>query len=122
MSSSSNATTESTATPTTPAVALSPVEWKIVSEILRRHLPGREVWAYGSRARGTRLKKYSDLDLLIEGPPLPMEARSALVEAFDESSLPFKVDVVEAESLEPTFRQRIEADKVLLFAPIQSGT
>jgi uncharacterized protein len=99
-----------------PPIALSPEEWEIVSEILRSHLPGREVWAYGSRARRTRLKKYSDLDLAIEGPPLSLSTLSALAEAFDESSLPFKVDVVDAASLDPEFHRRIEADKVGLLS------
>jgi predicted nucleotidyltransferase len=113
MSSSSNATAELRTWPV-PPIALSLEEWEIVSAILRRHLPGREVWAYGSRARGTRLKKYSDLDLAIEGPPLSLSTLSALAEAFDESSLAFKVDIVDAASLEPEFRHRIEADKVVL--------
>jgi type I restriction enzyme S subunit len=120
MSNSSSAAVDSADRPhsedsrDTPRVALSPAEWEIVSGILSRHLPGRQIWAYGSRARGTRLKKYSDLDLAIEGPPLSLAARSDLAEAFDESDLPFKVDIVEAESLEPEFRRRIESDKVLL--------
>src|SRR5277367_3009888 len=107
MSSSSNAATERLASPQ-PAVTLSPKEWEIVSGILRNHAPGREVWAYGSRARGTRLKKYSDLDLAIEGPPLSISALAALAEAFDESSLPFKVDLVDAASLDPEFHHKIE--------------
>jgi predicted nucleotidyltransferase len=122
MNSSSNATADLT-TPIVPSeqmppVALSPAEWKIVSAILGRHVPGRVVWAYGSRVRRTRLKKYSDLDLAIEGPPLSLSARSGLVEAFDESDLPFKVDIVEAASLEPQFRRRIEADKVVLLKSV----
>jgi type I restriction enzyme S subunit len=115
MSSSSNvivdATTEASET---PPVAISRVEWKIVADILRQHLAGREIWADGSRARRTRLKKYSDLDLAVEGPPLSFAVRSDLTEAFEESDLPFKVDIVETESLDPEFRRRIEADKVIL--------
>jgi predicted nucleotidyltransferase len=115
MSSSSNAAVDSTAAAREmPRVALSLAEWEIVSELLRRLLPGREVWAYGSRARGSRLKKFSDLDLAIEGPPLSLAARSDLAEAFDQSDLPFKVDFVEVESLAAEFRQKIEADKVVL--------
>lgn len=104
-----------------PRVALSHAEWEIVSEILRRRLPGREIWVYGSRARGVRVKKYSDLDLAIEGPPLSLEARSDLAEAFDNSDLPFKVDIIEVESLEPEFRQRVEVDKVILSTSGSNG-
>jgi len=57
--------------------------------------------------------------LAIEGPPLSIFTLSALAEAFDESSLPFKVDIVDAASLEPEFHRRIEADKVVL---LPSGT
>jgi predicted nucleotidyltransferase len=97
-----------------PAVALSPAELEIVFGILRRHVPGRQVWAYGSRARRNRLKKYSDLDLAIDGPPLSISTLGALAEAFDESSLPFKVDIIDAASLEPEFHHKIEADRVVL--------
>lgn len=93
-----------------PQIALLPEEWAIVSEILGRHLPGREVWAYGSRATARLLKKYSDLDLAIEGPPLSLPERSALVEAFDESALPFKVDIVErSRSIRSSARESIWA-------------
>ena len=118
MSNSSNASVDSTTQASQlPPVALSPAEWKIVLEILSTHLPGREVWAYGSRARGTRLKRFSDLDLAVEGPPLSFAVRSDLAGAFDESNLPFKVDITEAASLDLGFRARIETDKVILTSP-----
>src|SRR5271170_4281015 len=119
-SSLGKATAEATASQL-PPIALSPEQWEIVSEILRHHLPGREVWAYGSRARRTRLKKFSDLDLAVERPPLPLSTLSALAEAFDESPLPFKVDIVDAASLEPEFHHRIEADKVVLLSSVPSA-
>lgn len=91
-------------------------ELKVVQEILRKWVPGRQVWAFGSRATGTRLKKFSDLDLAIAGRLT--EAESArLAEEFDESSLPFKVDVVELGKLgkvEEEFRKRIERDFVVV--------
>jgi predicted nucleotidyltransferase len=121
MNNSSNAAIDPT-TSQMPAVALAPEQWAIVSEILRRHLSGREVWAYGSRARDVRVKQYSDLDLAVEGPPLSLADRGALVDAFDESPLPFKVDVVETATLDAGFRTRIEADKVLVMAATPENT
>jgi predicted nucleotidyltransferase len=97
-----------------PPITISAAEWKIVIEILRRFAAGQEVWAYGSRARGERVKKHSDLDLAIDGSPLSLAALSAIREAFDGSSLPFKVDVVDAASLDAAFRGRIEVDKIVL--------
>ena len=60
--------------------------------------------------------KYSDLDLAVDGPPLSLSTLSALAEDFDESSLPFKVDIVDAASLDPEFHRRIEADKIVLLS------
>lgn len=88
-------------------------ELEIVQKILSKWVPGREVWAFGSRATGTRLKRFSDLDLAIAGRLT--EAESArLAEEFDESSLPFKVDVVELGQVEKEFRERIERDFVVM--------
>jgi hypothetical protein len=36
-----------------PPVQMSGEEWRLVCEILRQHVPDREVWAFGSRAIGT---------------------------------------------------------------------
>jgi predicted nucleotidyltransferase len=97
---------------TTPPIAIEPREWELVAAILRAHLAGRNVWAYGSRATGLRVKRFSDLDLAVEALMLGEAAR--LDEAFDESPLPFKVDLTELATLTPEFRKRIEPEMVLL--------
>ena len=77
-------------------------------------MPGREVWAFGSRARGCA-KPYSDLDLVImDVEPLSLDALAVLNEAFAESDLPWKVDVVEWARMSDAFRRIVERDKVLL--------
>jgi len=50
--------------PSMPPIDLNPRYWEIVRDILARHVPQYEVWAFGSRARRTA-KEYSDLDLVI---------------------------------------------------------
>ena len=40
----------------------------MVREILQRIVPGKPVWAFGSRATGRRAKTFSDLDLAVGGP------------------------------------------------------
>ena len=101
-------------TPFVPPIALEPREWEEVSAILRTHLPDVRVWAFGSRATGRRVRRFSDLDLVVEGEELTLTQAALLREAFDESRLPFKVDVAELGSLTPEFRSRIEGDLVLL--------
>ena len=94
-----------------PALHLSPDQLRLVESVLARYIPGRGVWAFGSRATGHLLKPFSDLDLAVEGE-LNSEQRAALTEAFEESILPIKVDIVEMNLLDPEFRGRIERDFV----------
>jgi predicted nucleotidyltransferase len=100
--------------PPMPRIAIEPNQWQELSAILRSHLPGRRVWAFGSRATRRRVKRFSDLDLAVEGTKLTMREAALLDEAFDESRLPFKVDVVQLATLTPEFRKRIEPEMVLL--------
>lgn len=102
--------------PFVPPIVLEPREWEEVSAILRNHLPGRRVWAFGSRATGRRVRRFSDLDLAMEGEELTLSQAALLREAFDESRLPFKVDVAELGSLTPEFRSRIQEELVLVQA------
>jgi predicted nucleotidyltransferase len=94
-------------------LTISEREWDIVSEILTKHLAGRTVWAFGSRATGRRVKQFSDLDLAVSGQ-LTWAKRAALSEAFDDSLLNFKVDVVESSMVDADFWARIERDFVVL--------
>jgi len=91
---------------------IAPEHLKIVREILRRHLPDHDVRVFGSRVTG-RARAFSDLDLAIMGEiPLPLGLTAALAEAFSESDLPFKVDLVDWAAIGPQFRQII-AEKYL---------
>ena len=96
-------------------LSISEREWEILSEILAKHLAGTTVWAFGSRATGKRVKRFSDLDLAIE--ERLTGRRGLLMDAFDESLLSFKVDVVEREMVDADFWERIEKD----FVVVQGG-
>ena len=102
-----------------PSLDLRPGEWEIVREILVRHLPEREVWAFGSRVKGNA-KPYSDLDLAVLGDqPLSLEKVSDLAEDFSDSNLPFKVDIVDWATTGERFRKVIEAERIIL--PLSVG-
>ncbi len=97
-----------------PSIDIRPDHWRIVSGILQKHVPQHEVWAFGSRAKGTA-KPYSDLDLaIIANVPLPLSVSAALADDFSESDLPWKVDVVDWASTSGEFRRIIERDKVVV--------
>ncbi|MBF0612488.1 MAG: nucleotidyltransferase domain-containing protein, partial [Magnetococcales bacterium] len=42
-----------------PLLDIRPDHLKMVQEILKKHLPDQEVWAFGSRVKGTA-REYSD--------------------------------------------------------------
>lgn len=79
----------------------------IVRDILARHLPGVEVRAFGSRVDGTA-GKTSDLDLaLMTERPLSLQTLGRLRDAFSESDLSFRVDIVDWSSIGEDFRSVI---------------
>ena len=95
-----------------PLIDISPENWRIVRDILQRYVPDREVWAFGSRAKWTA-KEFSDLDIAIIGDtPLSIALTADLREAFQESALPFKIDIVDWANITPSFRQVIQAAKI----------
>jgi type I restriction enzyme S subunit len=100
--------------PAMPAIDLNPRDWEIVRNILARHVPQYEVWAFGSRAKGTA-KEYSDLDLaIITDQPLVLSQSAAISDDFAESDLPIKIDVVDWATTSVAFRQIIEKQKIVI--------
>lgn len=88
-------------------LAISNEDLNEVKRLLDLYLPGVKIWSYGSRVNG-HAKSYSDLDLLAFITP---EQKSALYElriAFDESNLPFSVDILPAYSLPEDYLKSIE--------------
>ena len=97
-----------------PPIDIRPDHWAIVRDILQKHVPQYDVWAFGSRTTG-RAKPYSDLDLaVITERPLPLALSAALAEDFSESDLPWKVDVVDWATTREGFRKVIEREKVVV--------
>lgn len=86
------------------ALALAPRHLALVRQLLHTHAPHHRAYVFGSRVvlkpgDRSRLKPHSDLDLALEGPPLKPEQSFALREAFSESDLPMRVDLVETGDL-----------------------
>ena len=97
-----------------PFLDVSGAHLRILEDILRQHVPGREVWAFGSRVRG-HAKPWSDLDLVVRGETVPgFQARGLLQEALEESDLPWKVDLVWWATLPAGFRRILEEDHLVL--------
>lgn len=98
-------------------IEMSPAELDEVLRILHECVPGCEVRAFGSRVTGP-VKPWSDLDLaVIAGQPLGFRRLGRLVEAFQESTLPFRVDVLDWHETSASFQSVINQQ----YAVIQTG-
>ena len=65
------------------------------------------VYLFGSWARG-EAASYSDIDIAVDSPhPLPRGFLSQLRERFEESAIPYRVEVVDLRRTDPAFRQRV---------------
>ncbi len=98
----------------TNGLALTPGELAELHSLLAAHLPDDvRVGIFGSRAglpASAAPKPWSDLDLVLEGPAaLPLSLLATLAEAFDESPLPWKVDLVDRLGVSDAFGQIIDA-------------
>ena len=98
----------------TGLVDLSPAHLAIVEHILAEHVPECEVRAFGSRATWNA-RDTSDLDLAVVGDgPLPSRTLTMLKEAFEESRLPMRVDVIDWNVITDGFRASINPNTVVV--------
>ena len=95
------------------AITLPTWQLQLVVELIGKHLPGVEVWAYGSRVRGNS-RRYSDLDLVVFCGRRQSSQLYSLREAFEESDLPIRVDLFRWDQLPDSFQQQIELEYVTL--------
>ena len=85
-------------------LALAEPYLALVRALTQQHVPHQQFYVFGSRvvahdADRQRVKPHSDLDLAIAGEPLPLEQLFALRDAFSQSDLPMRVDIVQAGDL-----------------------
>ena len=91
--------------------------FNILSDLLNKHLPNTEVWAYGSRVKG-KARRASDLDLVAFTTPRQRPQVYDLKEAFEESILPFRVDLMIWDELPKSFQDEIKLNHLPIPIPI----
>ena len=94
-------------------VILPPEQLRLVLRLTQAHLPGVEVWAYGSRVSGSP-RRYSDLDLVAFAKPGHSVQADNLREAFEESDLPIRIDLFLWDELPEYFRRQIRCEYAVL--------
>lgn len=86
-----------------------------VRRIVLARLAGYDVAVYlfGSRARGTG-RRASDVDVAVEPvEPLPLGVLAELREALDESTVPYRVEIVDLSAADEAFCARVKREGVL---------
>ncbi len=88
---------------------------QVIISILQHNLAeDNKVFAYGSRVKG-QARKNSDLDLVIDANKrLPIEKLWQIKDEFEESDIPFRIDISDWYALSESFKGFIEQDRVLI--------
>ena len=86
-----------------------------IEALLREHVLGVEVWAYGSRVNGES-HEGSDLDLVLRGPALePLDGGiHDLLEAIEKSNIPILIQAHDWACLPESFHREIEKSYVVV--------
>lgn len=96
------------------SLGLTVAELQAVQAILRVVVPGSRVLAFGSRTNG-KFRPYSDLDVAVFGShPLTLRQLRVAQEAFEESTLRFRVDLCDGAVLSAEMRAIVLAGAVVV--------
>ncbi len=104
----------------TDAIDISAEQHQTVLSLLEKHLPNTTAWVYGSRAKWTA-RPQSDLDMVVFATPKQDSQVFNLREAFEESNLPFRVDLFVRDELPERFRKNIKRECVVMVAREENG-
>ena len=97
-------------------IQISEKERAIVDDIISQLAPDCDVLIFGSRYHG-KAWEYSDLDLVFAGEgKLGLHRCCQLEDAFSESDLPYRVDVLDYHAVSPEFRAIIDGGNEKIFS------
>lgn len=88
---------------------------ELVKKILKQFVQNATIYVFGSRAKNCA-KPYSDLDLAIDqnGQKIDLSTLAKLQSAFEETTIPYTVDVVDLNAISEEFKNNIKEDLVEL--------
>jgi len=90
---------------------LSKKELEEIKVILKKYLPNKKVLAFGSRIKNTA-DKFSDLDCVVFGASVFKFEQTT--EVFENSNLPFRIQLLMWEKLPKDFQEEIKKKFVIL--------
>lgn len=81
---------------------------KFIKTTVAEVLPDAEIFIYGSRVQG-KAQKYSDVDIALKGI-ISFKDLLRLKVLFEDSTFPYKVDIIDLDSIKPEFYRIIKQD------------
>lgn len=89
---------------------LDPKYIDFIKETILAEIPNVEIYIFGSRVQGNALE-YSDVDIALKNEEkISIESILKLRIKFENSTFPYKVDIVDLKNLKDEFRGIIEKD------------
>lgn len=85
----------------------------IIKSIITKYLSEYDLYLFGSRAKGTA-REYSDIDLAISSKELNSLIKSQIEIDFENSLIPWKIDVVDLNNIDDNFKSLIENTMIKL--------
>lgn len=86
---------------------------EFIKETVSSMLHNYKLYIFGSRVKN-RAKKYSDIDLAIDSQELTPQTKLKLEATFDNSTLPYEIDIIDLNSIDDKFKNLIKDELVLL--------
>ena len=82
-----------------------------IKQAVSKSLNNYTLYIFGSRVKN-RAKEYSDIDIAIDSSELTSEIKSKLEAYFEDSTLPYEVDIVDLNNISNNFKEIIQNDLV----------
>jgi len=102
---------------TTNTIHISDIQLQIAKTILKKNISNNTlIWIFGSRV-SFNYKPYSDLDIALQhtdNKTISLKKLASIKADFIDSDLPWKVDVIDYNSISGIFKQNVDASKINL--------
>ncbi len=88
---------------------------EFILQVLKENFPDAKFYIFGSRAKGT-YKEYSDIDIAVDfnGEKLNTDVLGRTLIQFEDSTLPYEVDVIDLNAIEEKFKNIIQESLIEL--------
>ncbi len=82
-----------------------------IKKTIKSELQNFKLYIFGSRAKNNA-KKYSDIDIAIDSPEFTDKIKMKLDFVFENSTIPYEVDIIDLNTISETFKNVIKNDLV----------